>query len=209
MHDTQMTRSEDKEYVRGRITALNESVRFFGNAGKTERELWVCRQLIDALGVSSLGTLVSVTNDPPDCLFTDARFEVKEALDEGRRRHDEYRASLNRARAASTGVELLEEMKLVRTTTGELAERAVQVAAKLKTKYEPRVVSELDLVVYVNLDGWMDRGKELSLPHTYTSPWRSVSMVENAIVAVLCATVQAPKFLRDAVGTVHQHVPID
>jgi hypothetical protein len=200
---------EDEEYVRGRVAALEESVRFFGNAGKKKRELWVCKQLVDALGVGALGEIVHVDDDPPDCLFAGAKLEVKEVQDDGRRRHAEYRAALGRARAATKAADLLEEMEVIRITVGEFAERAMQVAAENEAKYGTRIVAELDLVVYVNLDGWKERGEDLSLPREYESAWRSVSMVENAVVAVLCAASDAPQFLRDAVGKVYPRVPID
>src|SRR5690348_13841895 len=45
---------------------------------------------------------------PPDVKFRDAAFEIKEVLDEGRKRHDEYRDHLRRAWAARSPEELLE-----------------------------------------------------------------------------------------------------
>ena len=76
--------------VKERREALVESVRFFGAQRKPEREVWVADHFLENLNIAySTEEVVSSDDDPPDVIFRDARFEIKEIMDPGRRRHAE------------------------------------------------------------------------------------------------------------------------
>lgn len=87
----------DEDFIDDRRRALKESIAYFSAKNKAERERWVCLELVQNLGIAYDETeIVSPENDPPDVIFRDARFEVKEILDQGRKRHAEYKAALQK-----------------------------------------------------------------------------------------------------------------
>src|SRR5690606_19067546 len=131
---------------------LEQTLAFFSNAGKSERELWVCHEFLQQIGLRlHHDDLVAAkpNEDPPDARYCDARFEVKELLDVNRPRLDEYRADLERARSAQRlkdlGARYTSPKEL---TLGEyarvVAARALDEARKPKA-YAPAVRAELDL----------------------------------------------------------------
>jgi hypothetical protein len=96
----------DAEFIQERIEALEESVEFFSAKNKTEREIWVAESFIQNLNIGyEESEFYSPEKDPPDVVFRDLAFEVKEILDPGRRRHDEYKEELENARKATNAQE--------------------------------------------------------------------------------------------------------
>lgn len=92
----------DKEYIEEQIKALEEAIDFYSNDRKDERELWVVKAFLENMRIEhTQNDLVPVTDDPPDVLFRDFRFEVKELMDDDRRRTDEYRKQLEVAKKAT------------------------------------------------------------------------------------------------------------
>lgn len=87
----------DEDFIDDRRRALKESIAYFSTKNKAERERWVCLELVQNLGIAYDETeIVSPENDPPDVIFRDARFEVKEILDQGRKRHVSTRPRFKR-----------------------------------------------------------------------------------------------------------------
>ena len=66
-----------------RIQALKESLAFFSNPEKLNREKWVVRRLLQALRVCFKEEEMTEAQEPVDVAFRDAGFQVKELLDEG------------------------------------------------------------------------------------------------------------------------------
>ncbi|HVX56739.1 MAG TPA: DUF1780 domain-containing protein, partial [Candidatus Saccharimonadales bacterium] len=92
----------DDEFLEHRRKDLEASVQYFRSLHKPQREMWVVSQFAGNLGISTAGgDLRPAPNDPPDVLFKDANFEVKEIMDSGRRRHAEYKEALAKARLAT------------------------------------------------------------------------------------------------------------
>ena len=61
-------------------------------------------------------------SDPPDVRFRDAAFEIKEILDEGRRRHADLKEGLEKAKAARVPSDLLEPLTPRDITYNEVSE---------------------------------------------------------------------------------------
>ena len=74
--------------------AIQRSIDFFGCEGKFARESWVVRQLLVAIDVSFVDGDLSLGEEPVDVLFREARFQIKELMDSGRRRHISTRSIL-------------------------------------------------------------------------------------------------------------------
>ena len=188
----------ENEFIIGVRKAREESVRFFSSANRRERELWVASEFLVNLGLPfEEGELEHITDDPPDVRFRDAAFEIKEILDEGRRRHAEFKASLEKARSATTAQELLEPLSPRDITYTEVCALVEKELEKLQSKYAPTTRAGLDLLFYVNLDdvfGYIET--PLPPPATFERyGFRSVSVVMGRLSGVLMAATNASPFL--------------
>ena len=92
---------DDSDYLRLLTIQAEQANAFLSNARKWERERWVCQRLLQGLNIPYHSEdFLQASQEPPDVLFGDARFEVFFVLDEGRRLNDEWRAELQRRRSA-------------------------------------------------------------------------------------------------------------
>jgi putative endonuclease (uncharacterized protein DUF1780) len=200
---------DDREFIEETVRALEESVRFFAPENKAEGELWVATAFLENIRIPfTEGELQSPSDDPPDVLFRDARFEIKEVLDPGRKRHLEYRQALERARKATSVSELLESFEPRDTTIQAVYDICLARVVDLDRKYPPSVRAGLDLLFYVNLRGIVGL-KEAPFPDVNSiasAGWRSVSFVKGQRSCCFCAARDAPAFIAKTVGRVkHLH----
>ena len=83
---------DDSDYLRLLTVAAEQANAFLSNARKWERERWVCQRLLQGLNIPyHTEDFTQASQEPPDVLFGEARFEVFFVLDEGRRLNDEWR----------------------------------------------------------------------------------------------------------------------
>lgn len=194
----------DEEFIAATIEAREESVSFFSAARKPERERWVVEEFLGNLGVEApAGSIASPSDEPPDVVFFEARFEIKEIMDAGKRRHAEYKESLRRAKEAKCVDELFETYTPKDVTYIELCELAKEALPKIR-QYAPATQRELDLLFYINLDdvhGYVSA--EITASHLFEGcGWRSVSFVSGPLAVVLFAGEHAPSFLSENQGKV-------
>ena len=199
----------DEEFIQQRIRDLEESVRSFSSSGKQEGERWVVNSFIENLRIEfTPEEIISPDDDPPDVVFRDARFEVKEIMDEGRERHREYKEELERVKTITDPKDLLKLFRPKTMTIQEVYERCVGRVEFLKNKYDQKTKSSLDLLLYVNLVDVMGL-TEKPFPNAkqlFTSGWRSISFVKGQRSCCFYAHTSAPKFIKDAVGRIsHLH----
>jgi hypothetical protein len=143
---------DDDAFLNERRRALRESVDYFSNESKPERERWVCKLLLNSLRIPfQEAEVVSSLSEPPDVVFRDAQFEIKEIQAPGRKRHLEYKQALAHALVASTASELIEEFTPVHITPGSIAELVLAKLHELAVKYPPAIRQCTDLLIYVNL----------------------------------------------------------
>lgn len=192
----------DQDYLEAIRRARKEAVSFFSNKSKPERERWVVTEFLSNLGISITDAEVcSSPVEPPDVTYNDARFEIKEILDPGRRRHTEYKDALRRAEVATSAEDLLEEYAPRDIRYSEVCKLVVDRLCS-EQKYAPAVRHGLDLLFYVNLNdvhGYVS--DELPPVDDIASfGWRSVSFVAGPLSVVLQACDIAPAFLRGAQG---------
>lgn len=200
---------DDQKLLAQRIKDLEDSVAYFSPRNKQEGERWVAEAFVENLRIAyTKGEIASPDDDPPDVVFRDARFEIKEILDPGRRRHDEYKAELKRARTLTDPKDLLQMCTPKDETLSEIYRRCAESTFALEKKYPPAVRSSMDLLFYVNL---MDVFKVAEVPYPDTSRlessgWRSVSFVMGQRSCCFFARRDAPDFIRQAFGHVsHLH----
>lgn len=177
---------------------LAKSVEFFASENKPERERWVAREFVRNLNVRAReSSFVSPLDDPPDVQYRGCRFEVKEALDQGRRRHQEYRDELARARAATDSTELLKQYTPKNISPLEVGELVLGQVRALSVKYEPRLKRSLDLLVYVNLLEHTLDGDDMPAWERFKDHgWRSICALVGWCSLVFCAERDAPRLLR-------------
>jgi Putative endonuclease, protein of unknown function (DUF1780) len=188
--------------------SLEESVAFFSSGNKGGLEEQVCTDFLTNIGLRfEAHEVIPQTDDPPDVIFRGASFEVKEILDAGRRRHDEYRKSLAKAKAAKTLQNLyaavVKEVTPQDITPVEIGSFISGELTSLAFRYEPQFRATLNLVFYVNLVSHIL--KDGSIPdaaHFAQFGWRSVSVLIGQRALVFHANSDAPNYLREKVGCV-------
>jgi hypothetical protein len=194
----------DEEFIDDRRRGLTESIEYFSAKNKAERERWVCLELVQNLGIAfDEAEIVSPEKDPPDVVFQDARFEIKEILDPGRKRHAEYKAALQKAFTITDPQDLLELYTPKDITPIQIGERVLADLNDLKHHYPRAVCGETDLLFYVNLQehhlkiGLMPAASDFG-----SFGWRSISAVLGWGALVFFAAPSAPAFLFANVGAV-------
>ena len=203
---------DDREFIEESIRALEESVRSFAPENKAEGELWVAKAFLENLRIPFEAEELKSSNDePPDVLFRDARFEIKEIMDPGRKRHLEYRRALERARRATSVRELFDTFRPTDTSIQAVYELCLAQVALLEKKYAPAVRASLDLLFYINLQRVVGL-KEAPYPDVESmasAGWRSVSFVKGQRSCCFFAADGAPRFIAGAVGRIsHLHPAI-
>lgn len=171
-----------KKYLKPLRKRLQSTIRFFSSKNKFERECWIVKKF---LNLKNTNELKKPDRDPPDVFFKDARFEVFEILDEGRKRNDEHRErakKIDEAEKNNSLSPLLEPQELSHFSKDELINEVLSKISIKENKYAPAVTASLDLLVYVNF-----RTKKLD-PHSQVTvdlessfkKWRSVSVLTNS-----------------------------
>jgi hypothetical protein len=199
------------EHLRDAILALEESVRFWapGKDNQKRRELYVAKHFLHGLGVDfAASELHQPDMDPPDVRFRDAAFEIKEVQDPGRRRHDEYKRKLERARQAKCLADLMEHYSPEDMPIGVVFQRLMEETGKLATrKYPAPVRRTLDLLFYVNFGmekAWgIEDGPRPDLQPLRFEGWRSVSFLHGtSTCCVLVAREDAAPYLCSREGRI-------
>lgn len=197
------TDSDDQAYLEDVRKGLLEAVAFWSPERKVERETWTVKTFLGHLGLEYAESEVEPEpNEPPDIVFRDARFEIKEMLDSDRRRHDEYRKKLEKAKSAKSALDLMEQYTPQDLTYREIGDRVTKILQDASEHYAPKAVAQLDMLIYVNL---LRRIVDATSPIPDASlfapfGWRSVSVVRSSGACVLCARADTPGFIRLHVG---------
>lgn len=200
---------DDEEYLAEHIKGLEASVAYFAPGTTKARELYTANSFLENLQLTfAEDELVSPDDDPPDITFREARFEIKEILDPGRRRHAEYKAALKRARTLKDPKDSFEMFTPKNAHITDILGRCELAAEELQIKYPDAVKAELDLLFYVNLQK-IFRLIETPFPATgYLASygWRSISFVMGQQSSCIYARDDAPDFIKAALGRViHLH----
>ena len=191
------------EYIAKREAELT----FYSNKSKMEREAWVVRNFVDILGLSFNEDEITPGRDEPiDVEFRGGEFQIKELMDDGRRRMDEVRVELARVRALKDDeINTLSSFEPDFVSTSKLIERVLPRMEQAIARYGGG--QNCDLLYYANYSSVFTTEREatqfrVKIPPTLMM-WRSVSVVTGKTASVLHADAKAPLFLRDALGLVY------
>lgn len=145
--------SEEIEFIKNRIEALNESIHFFSNEMKSERERWVINRLLDYLKLDrGQDEVKSSTEEPIDVVFRDGFFQIKEILNGGRKRGAEYAQALEKAKNARKIADLLEPYSPIDLQIEDALAIVADHVNKWSCKYPLSTRRNIDLLFYMNLE---------------------------------------------------------
>jgi hypothetical protein len=144
---------EEQEYLKSLADRADETVYFLSDPMKPERERSVCIAFLRCLDIDfSADDIIPSEEEPPDIIFNSACFEVLEILDEGRKRHKEWKTKAARLKGAKT---LEDNINLSKPrspiTYEEVISLITEALNKKSVRYGKQVCASLDALVYVNL----------------------------------------------------------
>lgn len=197
----------DEEHLEALRTHAADTLLYLSDRQKPERERAVCRAFLRCIGVSfGEHEIIAPGPEPTDVSFHEARFQVCELLEKGRRRGDEWKAKQelwNRARSIE---DVLLPWKPPAAMSLPDLMSTVTVALEGKAyKYGTAQCRGLDALVYVNLTATrflhpLNAPSEVS--RLRGQGWRSVLLLFPPYGIVACASASAPGFLRSIAGQV-------
>ena len=199
---------EEIEFIKDRIEAIKESIHYFSNEMKPERERWVVNKLLDYLKLDRKQDEVKSSNDEPiDVNFRDGSFQIKEILDQDRKRTAEYKQALGIAENAKKGEDLFEQYSPIELKIEDVLIIVVDQVNKWSNKYPPSVRKNIDLLFYMNLQDVYIQYQRHTLPKDNINDleqagWRSISVVENSCAFVVFANESAPDFIKKVAGII-------
>ena len=187
--------SEQENLLEAARASARAEERFFSNAAKVERELWVAREFLSILKVPfNDSELISTPQySDADILFRDARFQIKEIPDPAILRGAELKARRLRVEAATCVEDLLEPAEAHDII---LSNAYLLILDRATTqRYAPAVKASLDLLCYVTrpYSGLGTKEEQRQLADT---GWRSISCLYGSRALVLARSANAPTFLR-------------
>lgn len=202
------------EYVKAIQNALKDSKKFFSNASKQERELWVLREFLSYLPIDIVDSdICPAPREPNDVTYGLYGFQVKEVLSKGRRRGDEYSEKLGEITDKTQPEDLLEPYSPIHIPLNEVLPRIAEDLARHRIeKYERlgrgMTTGDIDVLVYLNLSGITYTSDEVTDLHNEFKYWKSVSLVANNCAIVLACSDHCNQLLGRRVGTlyVNKHV---
>ncbi len=197
-------------FLRSTIRGLEKTEESFGAGAEKQKtlDLYVVEHFLRGIGLTFDPAEINQNDpDPPDARFRSAAIEVKEIYEHGRKRHDEYKQQLAKARSPNSSDELCEHFAPENISIEDVYRRVmVETQALAEGKHRTEAVRRgLDLLFYVNLGmktAWgIDDGARPSIEPLIKQAWRSVSFVHGiATSCVMVASEAAPEFLRAVEG---------
>ncbi|MDD5169686.1 MAG: DUF1780 domain-containing protein [Syntrophales bacterium] len=198
----------EQKYIDDLIRHTNESIRFFSNVMKSERERSVCAALLRCLGIKFLSEQIQAkSNDPPDVIFKSACFEVMELYDKRRKRLDEYWERLKELeKAKSISDTLVPFHQPIPISYRELRDEIIRALDAKSRKYGKELCSTLDALVYIGLPNiFLDiRSKIPEYAELTNQGWRSVAFVLPPFGHVAFCKEDGPQFLTPLSGQTKQ-----
>lgn len=191
-------RPRHEKVLQRRREEIREASHFLtSNEQKLGREKWICTAFLRGIGVDFHEAELSGAAEPVDVVFRCARFQMKEMLDPGRRRGDEYRALKERAAVALTEDDLMDDWEDPPLLSRPQVYREIAIQAEEVSKtYGADERSKLDLLLYFNREVFL-QGSEVPEPIDYGHfGFRSISAVVSGAAWVLYAATDSPCFIR-------------
>jgi hypothetical protein len=174
---------------------------FLGNKAKPERERIVCRAFLRAIGLAfKEHELIAPTTEPADVAFQTARFQIREILEQNRRRGDDWKKKEKKYTQATSLDELLEPYFPPTYVNLEMLVPEIVTSLSEKPQRYGAGCENVDALVYINpQDQFLAPDSDLpKIGQLKSQGWRSVSVLFPPYGVILFATSIAPSFLTGA-----------
>jgi len=193
----------EREYLQNIQMDSADTLHYLSDKCKPERERAVVRAFLRCIGVTfAENEIVAPSSEPADVSFREARFQVREILEQGRRRGDEWKL---KAQSQSIDDVLVPLKRPTPISMEELTVIITQALDAKASRYGRSQCSRLDALVYVNLT-WTRVLRPDTAPGNTAGlaaqAWRSVSLVFPPYGIVISATSDASGFLQQLPGSV-------
>lgn len=199
-----MEQDSEHKYIRDLIGHTKDTIAYFSNQKKAERERSVCAALLRCLGLEFVSTKIQSNNDdPPDIFFKLACFEVLELYDKRRKRLDEYKARLKELEMAKCIEDTLVPFHLPKPISyEELLNKTFAALGSKSLKYGKKLCSDLDALVYIGLPNiFLDIQSPIpKIDKLFNQGWRSLSFVIPPFSHIVFCRDDAPPFLKQFSG---------
>jgi hypothetical protein len=193
----------EREYLQNTQADAADTLHYLSDKCKPERERAIVRAFLRCIGVTfAESEIVAPSSEPADVSFREARFQVREILQQGRRRGDEWKL---KARTQSMDDAIVTWKLPTPMSAEELTLAITQALDEKARKYGRSQCSRLDALVYVNLTWTCVLRPDTAPGNTAglaAQAWRSVSLVFPPYGIVLSATSDASGFLQQLLGRV-------
>jgi hypothetical protein len=207
-----MCKSYENDYIEERVNAIKESIHFFSNKCKSEREIWVVKHFLSQLKIEFQDKEIYPSPDEPfDVVFRYARFQIKEILYKNRKRSDEYKELLHKTEKSTSPSDLLEPYQPQMINCANIIPIVVEKVSELQKKYGPSERISIDLLFYFNLQNTHvvdDKFPNVDCCSSKMAGWRSVSVDTGDCAIILHISQYAPNFIRASKGKVHRNPSI-
>jgi len=194
------------EYVKSIKDGLSESVTFFGNSKKPDREIWVLKEFLEYLPVTVQDSDVQLSEaEPNDAFYKDIGFQIKEIQTEGRKRGKEYKDNLSSITDETKPQDLLEHYSPFHVPLSTALTRVgVELERHRKEKYK-NSTGDMNVLVYLNLNDttYTKDPVDTTFIDSELRHWKSVSLVTNNCAIVLSCADRSNKLLAPFVGKLY------
>lgn len=191
------------DYVERSKKGLEDSIQFFGNKCKPQRELWVLEKFLGYIPQS--GVVLRTAEDdeePNDVFYNGYGFQIKEIQTEGRERHKEYKQKLRSISSDTTKKELLDSYTPIKNSINECLPRIFSELIRHRKKYDENSLS-INLLIYLNIAGLTITSEVDVIGSIFSEEfdkWASVSIITNNCACVLACSDKGHDFLNPLVG---------
>lgn len=199
-----MTTDTDQKYIDDLVTHSEETLALWSNEEKQKRERMVGAAFLRCLGITfSSNDIESPQDDPPDIIYKEACFEIRELLDVSRRRGDESKERYETLKNATSFEDILFPYVLPTPISyREIFQLITTALSKKAFRYRKQGCSDLDALVCVHLKNrFLNPATDITnFDLLITQGWRSVSFVMPPYSYVIFAKDAAPDFLKSNTG---------
>lgn len=169
---------------------LEDTIEFFSNKKKSEREIWVLKEFLSYFPPIDLPIKPS-KDEPYDVFCGDYGFQIKEICPDGRKRDDEYKEMVKSFPKSTPSTSYSHE----HIPLEQSLPRVIEDIEKYRTTKYFDLTSKIDVLVYLNLPNTTYTSDSPLLDFEELKYWRSVSLVSNNCALVLSCQNKTNKIL--------------
>jgi hypothetical protein len=191
------------KYVKSIKKDLKESVSFFGNKNKQDREIWVLKEFLKYLPIEAQDSDFKGSDvEPNDAFYKHTGFQIKELQTEERKRGKEYKDKLNAINDETKPKDLLENYSHIHIPLSTALPRVSDELKHHRIEKYKNNTTDMNVLVYLNLSDttYTSEIVNTSLIDSELRNWKSVSLVTNNCAIVLSCYDDSNDLLKPLAG---------